>query len=139
MIQYSRALVMDREAVAYWISRFRGVRRLLWSGAVHRSCFARNESVGTVVTYQKLVPLFTPFELRFGPFEPKASRPQSNPPCMQLCICQARQFRPIGSKPRAVFPASNANQNRPSRDTPDHKSAARSSPGGAQLRSVDPG
>src|SRR4051794_436220 len=28
MIQYSRALVMDREAAAYWIPRFRGVRRL---------------------------------------------------------------------------------------------------------------
>jgi hypothetical protein len=41
---------------------------------------------------QKLI--FDGAELRFRRLRPKASAPQSNPPLMRLCICQAQKLRP---------------------------------------------
>ena len=78
-------------------------------------------------------------ELRFRPFRPKAPGPQSNPPLMRLCNLPGAPASTHRFEAPRHIPSVYANQNRPSRDTPDHQPAARSSPGGTQLRSADPG
>src|SRR5258705_11873426 len=75
-------------------------------------------------------------EWRFGLSWSKACPPHFNPSDQSGCA-SSLQLRPIRFEAPFNVPAVNANQGLPSRDILIHKSAARPSPGGTQLRSAD--